>query len=124
MSPNDLAPLWTLVEAVHKQHSHACRLWLGHNCSCAVKYLPAAREALKRMEEQTRMGGSQSSLTRDAGMPGRMTAWEYRWASITGAHSMPAPEELEWLGYKAVGSDPRYGTILYRREVLSGQPHS
>lgn len=45
---------------------------------------------------------------------------EYRWASETGAHSMPHPEELEWLGYVRVCRDPRYpSSVLMKREVSS-----
>ena len=43
-------------------------------------------------------------------------AWEFRWATVTGQqHSMPAVEELEYLGYERVGEDWRYGTVLMRR---------
>lgn len=43
--------------------------------------------------------------------------YEFRWASPTGAHNMPAVEELEYLGYRVVGRDPRYGSVLMLREV-------
>lgn len=46
---------------------------------------------------------------------------EYRWASSCGAHSMPHPEELLYLGYAYVERngervrDPRYGSWLMAR---------
>ncbi len=47
----------------------------------------------------------------------------FRWASETGAHSMPHPDELRWLGYVPVlrhgveVTDPRYpGSLLMRRD--------
>ena len=47
---------------------------------------------------------------------------EFRWATTEGAHSMPAIEELEYLGYVVVRRDgeivvdPRYRTVLMRRD--------
>ncbi len=41
---------------------------------------------------------------------------EVRWASETGAHSMPHPDELRYLGYQPL-TDPRYpGSLLMRRD--------
>lgn len=49
---------------------------------------------------------------------------EYRWASESGAHTMPHPDELRYLGYteatrdSVVVRDPRYPTsVLMVREV-------
>ena len=49
---------------------------------------------------------------------------EFRWASESGAHSMPHPDELLYLGYDYVWRDgeivrqPSYPeTVLMRREV-------
>lgn len=49
---------------------------------------------------------------------------EYRWASEAGAHSMPHPDELRWLGFLPVVRDgeevrdPRYpGSLLMVRDV-------
>lgn len=51
-----------------------------------------------------------------------MMLTEYRWASETGSHSMPHPDELLYLGYvyhERDGqrvTDPRYpGSVLMRR---------
>ena len=33
---------------------------------------------------------------------------EFRWASETGAHGMPHPEELEYLGFVRVARHPRW----------------
>jgi hypothetical protein len=45
-----------------------------------------------------------------------MPVYLYRWASEHAAHGMPHPDELEYLGYERVGSDPRYpGSVLMRR---------
>lgn len=50
---------------------------------------------------------------------------DYRWASDTGAHGMPHPEELMYLGYRiatrdgVVVRDPRYpSSVLMVRDVL------
>jgi hypothetical protein len=49
-------------------------------------------------------------------------SWLFRWASEVGAHSMPHPEELEYLGYTFVGIDPRYqGAVLMRKEAIPCQ---
>lgn len=53
-----------------------------------------------------------------------MTAGEYRWASESGAHSMPHPDELRYFGYVEarrpngdIVRDPRYpGSVLMRRD--------
>ncbi len=52
-----------------------------------------------------------------------MLIGEFRWASETGAHSMPHPDELRWLGYVPVlrggveVRDPRYpDSLLMRRD--------
>lgn len=49
-------------------------------------------------------------------------AVEYRWASTAGAHTMPHPDELAYLGYEHVMRDgravvdPRYPhSVLMRR---------
>lgn len=43
--------------------------------------------------------------------------YEFRWASPTGAHTMPHPDELAYFGYRRVGFDPRYGAVLMRRPL-------
>lgn len=49
--PADPAPLWALLKAVNDQHTHACHLWIGQDCSCAHRFVAAAREALERVEK-------------------------------------------------------------------------
>lgn len=53
-----------------------------------------------------------------------VTSWEYRWASERGAHSMPHPDELRYLGFLPALRDgqeirnPRYpGSLLMVRDV-------
>lgn len=47
----------------------------------------------------------------------------YRWASETGAHGMPHPEEAEYLGYVKCSHHPRYeGTWLMRKEEDDERP--
>ena len=50
------------------------------------------------------------------------TITEYRWANEVGAHSMPHPDELRWLGFEPVFRngqpvrDPRYpDSVLMKR---------
>ena len=52
----------------------------------------------------------------------RQERYEYRWASEHGAHAMPHPDELIYLGYdpQPVAHDLRYGSVLMRRRVVCG----
>lgn len=42
---------------------------------------------------------------------------EVRHSSLTGAHTLPHPDDLRALGYEHFGVDPRYNDILMYRRV-------
>ena len=55
MTPADLAALQALVEAVTRMgHPRGCGSWHGRNCTCPLAVLPAAKEALERVEDLIR----------------------------------------------------------------------
>ena len=46
-----------------------------------------------------------------------MTPFLLRWASLTPHHTLPLVADLERDGWYHVGNDPRYPSILMRKDV-------